>query len=195
MTPFGAEWTDALVDGAASLGVHVEWILATIALESGFNPRARSQAGAFGLCQRMPRDGVPYAQTDPVRQLRDGIGFWRDMIDTMRTGVILSREAFYCLNLAPARLRHGDYDDDTVIYAAPGDAYRMNAAPFGCDPRAPQGRILMRDLAHGLDRAIVNCRGRYDAELALAREHETLPARDYAPNLQPAAVEERERKA
>lgn len=193
MNTFGVDWTDALCEGSERLGVHVAWVLAVLALESGFDPCARNRSGARGLWQRMPVAGMPYAETDPVRQLRDAFAFWRAMVVAFDVGRLSSREALYCLNLAPARLRGGCYDDDTALYAAPSRAYEQNAAAFGLDPRDTRGVIRMRHLAHGLDAAIARCRGRYDAELEATLESDTHPARDYAPNIQPAAVIDRSR--
>ena len=181
VTTFGPPWTRLLIDGAASLHVPCEWVLAVLALESGFNPLARNASGARGLWQRMPRDGVPYAETDPTRQLADAFAFWRQMLAAFRVGAPTSREAFYCLNLAPARLKDGRYNDDTVLYAAPGAAYRANAAPFGLDPEDPVGRLRMRDLASGLDAAVRRCRARYDAELGAARDRQMWD--DAAPDM------------
>ena len=187
MTTFGPDWTAALVAGADSLSVPPEWPLAVIAIESGFNPLARNAStAAFGLWQKMP----PYAVTDPVRQLQDAFAFWRVMVADMRVDLLRTREAFYCLNLAPARLRFGQYNDDTALYAAPSIAYRENAGPFGLDPYAKDGSLRIRDLAHGLDAAIARCLARYDAELAAAS---SSCARGWVPDDQPAAVVERER--
>ena len=188
MTTFGAAWTRRLVQSSAALAVPCEWVLAVLALESGFNPSARNASGARGLWQRMPRDGVPYAETDPTRQLADAFAFWRQMLAAFRVGAPTSREAFYTLNLAPARLKNGSYDGETVLYEAPGAAYRANAAPFGLDPGARTGAIHIRHLAHGLDGAVHRCRARYDAELGAALTdiadgaHEP---REYTPNVHP----------
>lgn len=178
MTTFGPAWSRALCEGCATLIVPPEWPLAVFALESGFNPLARSAAGARGLWQKMPsKSGVEYPTTDPVEQVKDAFKFWRLMLFQFRVPSITSREALYCLNFAPARLQGGAYDASTVLYAAPSAAYRMNAAPFGLDPQAATGAIRMRDLAHGLDTAVRRCRARYDAELAAAYvENVTPPA-------------------
>jgi hypothetical protein len=119
----------------------------------------------------MPVNEVPYdTSRSPERQLDDAFHFWRTMQLTFRVPCFLSRESLYCLNLAPARLRNGDYDDETVLYAAPGAAYRANALAFGLDPSDPAGALRMRHLAFGLDAAVRRCRARYDAELACVRE-------------------------
>lgn len=182
-----------------------EWTLAKLALESGFNPLAENKGSrARGLWQCMPRevrrvdrfgdwgplgsldftrtngDGSTsvmrkYACPAPDVQLAEAFTFWRQFrVDGFR-----SREALYCANISPARLRR-PYDDDTIIYSAnPEDAhlpdatfwpraYHDNAAPFGLDPNDPLGRIRMRDLAVGLDKYVRENQTRYDAELAAA---------------------------
>lgn len=166
---FGPAWSRALCDGCVGINVPPEWPLSVIALESGFDPLAVSPAGARGLWQKMPsKPGAPYTTTDPVQQIRDAFAFWTLMKVHFRVPRFTSREAFYCLNLAPARLRDGAYDSETVLYAAPGAAYQMNAPAFGLDPRAKDGAIRIRHLAAGLEAAIRRCRARYDAELEAA---------------------------
>jgi len=176
VTTFGPSWSRALCEGCATMSVPPEWVLAVFALESGFNPLARSAAGARGLWQRMPsKSGVEYPTTDPVEQLRDAFKFWRLMTFQFRVPAITSRAALYCLNFAPARLQGGAYDDATELYAAPSAAYRMNAAPFGLDPKDPNGVLRMKHLAHGLDTAVRRCRARYDAELEAAAVASVTP--------------------
>lgn len=145
-----------------------------------------------------------YLVTDPVQQLNDYFAWTRDRLHDGKVGRLKSREALYCCNLAPARLAGGAYDDETVLYSMrreDGNAYfpagyQQNAAPFGLDAKDPAGRLQMKHLAHGLDAAVARHRAKFDAELAAAREVEAAqPAREYAENLQAAAVIERERPA
>lgn len=168
MTTFGPVWTQTLIDGARVLAVPPAWVLAVIALESGFNPTARNPSGAVGLWQKMPEAGRPYSVTDPVEQLRDAFRFWRSMVKMMNVGAVKSREAFYCLNLAPARLKDGNYDDETILYAAPGPSYQQNAEAFGLVKNDPHGALRLRHLAYGLNVAVRRCQARYDDELVAA---------------------------
>jgi hypothetical protein len=183
---FGHAFTTALTTGAASLGVPVAWVLGVLALESGLDPMAANRSGARGLWQCMPVNGRPYLVSDPAQQMRDAVAFWSRFSIKFETGTFRSREAFYCLNLAPARLIGGEYHDDTIVYSTNmqdrilnprgarfaqtfwPEAYRQNARAFGLDPLDAHGRIRMRDLAVGLDAGIRRCRARYDAELAAA---------------------------
>lgn len=204
---FGPAWSRGMCDVARELNVPLEWPLAKIALESGFDPLARNASGARGLWQAMPkdmgehdgqstlppgwylrtvmRDGKttvrmmkPYLTTDPVVQLREGLAFWKAMARDFHVGAFRSRASLYCLNIAPARLRDGAYDDETILYSAdPADkahayywptAYRQNAASFGLNPADPVGKLRMKHLDVGLDAAIARHRARYDAELEAA---------------------------
>lgn len=177
-----------MLQGCSALGVPYAWVFSVLALESGFNPYARSQAGAFGLWQRMPSRGVAYAVADPIRQMSDAFTFWRQMSDAFHVTVFRRREAFYCLNLAPARLKNDRYDDETELYSAPSSEYRMNAGPFGLDPKDPGGVLRMRNLAHGLDAAVERCRARYDAECEAAQaviDDWASPTHPARPNVQP----------
>lgn len=227
---FGAPFTKVLVAGCRSLDVPVAWTLAKLALESGFDPFAQHPTSfARGLWQAMPtrarawsggavpaghivRDGALwrlYPCPAPEVQLVEAFAFWRG-----QRGVgFRTREALYCCNLAPARLRQPCYGDDTIVYSADPDdeplnsrgvgwertywprAYEQNAGPFGLDPKDPRGKLRMRDLAVGLDTYVRRCQARYDAELAaaLAFEETARAARDYVANVQPAALVERAR--
>jgi hypothetical protein len=158
----------------------------------GYNGKRLSRGnGARGLFQMMPivrkrPRPLPdiltlYPVTDPVTQLQDHVTRALGWLAVFRTE-FKSREAYYCMNLAPARLVGGTYDDDTIIYSANPDdrplndtpsgastywpqGYRQNAAAFGKDKNDPRGRIRMRDLAVGLDASLARSRKRYDAEL------------------------------
>lgn len=184
---FGAEFSRAVCSGAEALAVPPEWILAVIALESGFDPRAGNASGARGLWQKMPdRNGVPYDVTrSPASQIGDAVHFWRTMIQTFRVGAITSRESLYCLNVEPMRLRNGDYDGDTVLYAAPCAAYRANAAVFGLDAKATTGSLRIKDLAAGLTSGVRRCHVKYDTELAAAHAANVTPVSPARPAVPP----------
>lgn len=127
-----------------------------------------------------------YSCPAPEVQIRDAFRSWRSSQVNTQIGPFKTREALYCLNLAPARLAGGEYDDETIIYSAdPADAplnrlggrftltfwptaYRENAAPFGLNPSDSKGKIRMHQLAYGLDKYVAINRARYDAELAAA---------------------------
>lgn len=182
---FGFVWSGALVDGCRGMGVPFEYPLTALAIESGFNPNARNPSGAQGLWQKMPtvvkdKQGnvvqrIPYTEKDPVRQIKDAFAFWRSMAKQFAPGgQVVSREAFYCLNLAPARLRKSVQNGDrTVLYSSRKDlhpeefwlaGYQQNK---GLDV-GRKGWIEMGDLKPKLDHYVKANQERYDLELALA---------------------------
>lgn len=80
----GGRYDDIIAAHASTHSVRPELVRAVIAVESGFNPRARSSKGAMGLMQLMPataRDlGVerPY---DPEQNIRGGVAYLRSLLD------------------------------------------------------------------------------------------------------------------
>ena len=193
---FGKEFSVVLVDGCAALGVPPDWPLAVIALESGFDPtiyHGRNQAvaldkapadwreveglgvalprnctGASGLWQKMPqrlkRDGKRdllrlYCSSvrDPAQQLREAIRFWGDWAPP---GGWKSREHFYASNLAPAYAK----ESAEVLYPAGSAGAKANLY-LDVDQ---DGSIEMSELGTPLDRAVRQCRTRYECELDAA---------------------------
>lgn len=79
-TPF-----DAIIRNAASrFGVHEGLIKAVIKMESDFNPRAVSHAGARGLMQLMPSTAAGLGvrnSFDPEQNIMAGTRFLRDMLN------------------------------------------------------------------------------------------------------------------
>jgi hypothetical protein len=120
-----------------------------------------------------------YACPAPEVQIAEACRFWWQFAraQKMPSG-FTSREALYCCNLAPARLRGGRYTGETVLYSANEEdkgldvywpaAYLQNCEAFGLAKAAGELRLRMRHLATGLDRAIARHRARYDAEVAAA---------------------------
>ncbi len=188
MSTFGPEFTKALLVGCSDLKVPPEWVLAVLALESGFKLTAANPSGARGLWQKMPDmvsqtwpqgKALPpghfqkangsvwryYDVSKPAHvQLEDAFRFWRNMQRTFSMGAWPSRAAFYCTNLYPATLRGGKYNDDTVLFAKGTKAYEQNA---GLDYRK-RGFVCIDDLDRSLERAVKNCQARYNAELGAA---------------------------
>lgn len=121
-----------------------------------------------------------YAPTDPVQQINDFFAWTRSRLHVVNSGKLKSRSALYCCNLAPERLRDGRYTDETILYSAPSEAYKQNAAPFGLDAKDPHGALRMKHLAYGLDAAVARHRTRYNAELAAAHIANVTPPPDAA---------------
>lgn len=78
-TPFGAEIEAA----AAKHGIDPALLRALVRQESGFDPAARSAAGATGLTQLMPGTAASLGvdPTDPVQALEGGARYLRQQLD------------------------------------------------------------------------------------------------------------------
>ena len=69
---------------AAQLGVRQELVRAVVQVESGFDPVARSKAGAMGLMQLMPGTARALGVQDPFdpnQNLRGGVAYLRQLLD------------------------------------------------------------------------------------------------------------------
>jgi soluble lytic murein transglycosylase-like protein len=79
-TPFGAE-----IDAAAARnGIDPALLKGLVSQESGFDPSARSGAGAVGLTQLMPGTAAGLGvtdPTDPVQSLEGGAKYLRQQLD------------------------------------------------------------------------------------------------------------------
>jgi soluble lytic murein transglycosylase-like protein len=82
-----ADLTARIYDAALRVGLDPGLGFEIVRIESGFNPRAVSSAGAIGLTQVMPRTAVFYDSTvtratlfDPDVNLRIGFRFFRDLL-------------------------------------------------------------------------------------------------------------------
>ena len=79
-TAFGAEIDAA----AASNGIDPALLKGLVSQESGFNPNARSGAGAVGLTQLMPGTAASLGVTnplDPAQSLQGGAKYLRQQLD------------------------------------------------------------------------------------------------------------------
>jgi soluble lytic murein transglycosylase-like protein len=79
-TAFGAEIDAA----AASNGIDPALLKGLVSQESGFDPNARSSAGALGLTQLMPGTAAGLGVTnplDPVQSLQGGAKYLRQQLD------------------------------------------------------------------------------------------------------------------
>lgn len=192
--PFGILWSETLAAGCETLGVEVRWVLAVFALESGFKVDAKSGANARGLWQKMPlvikdqRTGkvlntIPYAQTDPVKQLEDYFTWCKARMKEFSITQFPTRESLYCLNFAPARLmpKPGKViGPGRVIYSADKDlhpdeyfpkAVEQNIHLIPLDPKTGlyvRNWIEMRDFGPKLDLYVGKCREKYELEASLA---------------------------
>src|SRR6185436_5786769 len=77
-----ARYSAHIQAAAAETKVDAALIHAVIAVESGYNPSARSVAGAVGLMQLMPGAAKRYGvknRLDPVQNIRGGARYLRDL--------------------------------------------------------------------------------------------------------------------
>ena len=77
-----ARYSAHIKAAATETRVDAALIHAVIAVESGYNPRARSGAGAVGLMQLMPRTAKRYGvrnRLDPAQNIQGGARYLRDL--------------------------------------------------------------------------------------------------------------------
>lgn len=75
-------YSSQVMAAAHETSVDPALIHAVISVESGYNPRARSHAGAVGLMQLMPQTAARYGVTDrldPAQNIRGGARYLRDL--------------------------------------------------------------------------------------------------------------------
>ncbi len=77
-----AQYSSQVLAAAKETSVEPALIHAVISVESGYNPAARSHAGAVGLMQLMPQTAERYGVTnrlDPEQNIRGGARYLRDL--------------------------------------------------------------------------------------------------------------------
>src|SRR5687767_12791227 len=161
-----AEWSDWIREHADRHGVDARLVQAIVQVESGYNHRARSRAGAVGLMQLMPgtarmvQVGDRY---DAEQNIRGGVAYLRQMIDLFPGRLELAIAAY---NAGPnAVQRHRgippyaetrDYVDRVLtLYRGTGSSSLMLA--FSSGGTAPQLNGLAQPLVPSpLQQALAN---------------------------------------
>jgi soluble lytic murein transglycosylase-like protein len=80
--PLPARYSDHVLAAARETSVDAALISAVISAESGYNPSARSPAGAVGLMQLMPGTALRYGvknRLDPAQNIQGGARYLRDL--------------------------------------------------------------------------------------------------------------------
>lgn len=87
-----------LIDAAANkYGVDPKLVRALVKQESGFNPDAKSHAGALGLMQLMPETARSLGVNDPmdpVQNVEGGVKYFKSMLDRFHGNKILALAAY-----------------------------------------------------------------------------------------------------
>ncbi len=94
---------------ARSNGVDAALLHALVAVESAYNPRARSHKGAVGLMQVMPATAARYGVfdlEDPLQNLRAGCLYLRDLLQLFHENIDLAVAAYNAGENAV--VRHGN---------------------------------------------------------------------------------------
>lgn len=95
--PAGADIEGLIDHHARRHSVRPDLVRAVIAVESGFNPRARSHKGAMGLMQLMPATAArfdverPY---DPAQNIGAGVAYLRELLDRYQGDETLALAAY-----------------------------------------------------------------------------------------------------
>ena len=93
----GAKYREMIFRTAREHGVHPDLAYAVAAVESSFDPQARSPKGALGLMQLMPDTAERFGVTDPfdpAENVRGGVRFLRYLLDLFDGDVRLALAAY-----------------------------------------------------------------------------------------------------
>jgi soluble lytic murein transglycosylase-like protein len=119
---------------AHKYGVDPSLVLGIIHVESRFDTRAISPAGALGLMQLMPATAEQYGADDPYdpqQNIEAGIRFLQHLLDSYEGNVVLALSAYNC---GPATVRQYDQRippySETMLYVpavlAAADVFRKS---------------------------------------------------------------------
>lgn len=140
-TPAPARHADRLIAQIArEFSVSASLVRAVVAVESGFNPRARSRKGALGLMQLMPETARRFGVTDPFSEeqnLRGGTAYLRWLLDAFSGDVALALAAYNAGEAAVIRAGHRipNYAE-TRAYVPKVLAYQQRYADSGFETLA-----------------------------------------------------------
>jgi soluble lytic murein transglycosylase-like protein len=120
-------------------GLDPTLVKAVALVESGFNPKARSRAGAQGLMQLMPETAARYGITDlhdPYQSLSAGARHLRDLLDAYDGNLTLALAAY---NAGPGAVKkYGG----VPAYAETQEYVRKVQTKMGRTPRKSEARLV-----------------------------------------------------
>jgi hypothetical protein len=93
----GAKYRELIYEAAREQGVHPELAYAVAAVESSFDPQARSVKGAEGLMQLMPDTAARFGVSDPfdpADNVRGGVRFLKYLLDMFDGNLRLALAAY-----------------------------------------------------------------------------------------------------
>ena len=104
-----------IVSQAQSIGVDPSLALAIAQQESGFNPQAKSSAGAVGLFQLMPATAASLGvnPNDPSQNITGGLTYFKQLLDQYGGDV---STALWAYNAGPGNVAKGNLPSETAAY-------------------------------------------------------------------------------
>jgi len=132
-----------LIDGAArEAGIHPDLVYAVAAVESSFDPHARSEKGAQGLMQLMPETADRFGVRDPFdpqQNVRGGTLFLRHLLDLFDGDVRLALAAYNAgENVVLAMHKVPPYEETRTYVSKVLKRFGMGRTPY-LDPAGAPG--------------------------------------------------------